>query len=67
MSLQQVIGKLNYAQAGMYFIYLGAVSGSRGFIRPFPTASFMSLEMLPDNESCTPNLFLRDAFVSPSP
>ena len=42
----------------MYFIYRGAVSGSRGL---------MSLDMLPVNESFTPNRFLNDEFVSPSP
>lgn len=51
----QVTGKLNYAHVGMYFIYRGAVSGSRGL---------MSLDMLSVNESFTPNRFLNDEFVS---
>ena len=51
----QVTGKLNYAHIGMSFIYCGMVSGSSGL---------MSLDMLPVNESFTPNRFLNDAFVS---
>ena len=54
----QVAGKLKYAHVGMYFIYRGAVSGSSGL---------MSLDMLPVNESFTPNRFLNDAFVNLSP
>ena len=54
----QVIGKLNYAHVGMFFIYRGAVSGSRGL---------MSLDMLPVSESFTPKRFLNDAFVNLSP
>ena len=60
----QVTGKLNYAHVGMYFIYRGAVSGSRGLMSLWLTASLMSLDMLPVNESFTPNRFLNDAFVS---
>lgn len=51
----QVTGKLNYAHVGMFFIYRGAVSGSRGL---------MSLDMLSVSESFTPKRFLNDAFVS---
>lgn len=65
--LNQVASKLNYAHVGMYFIYRGAVSGSRGLMSLWLTASLMSLDMLPVNESFTPNRFLNDAFVSPSP
>ena len=54
----QVAGKLYYAHVGMYFIYRGAVSGSRGL---------MSLDMLPVSESFTPKRFLNDAFVNLSP
>ena len=54
----QVTGKLNYAHVGMYFIYRGAVSVSRGL---------MSLDMLPVSKSFTPKRFLNDAFVNLSP
>ena len=60
----QVASKLNYAHVGMYFIYRGAVSGSRGLMTLWLTASLMSLDMIPVNESFTPNRFLNDAFVS---
>lgn len=63
----QVASKLNYAHVGMYLIYRGAVSGSRGLMSLWLTASLMSLDMLPVNESFTPNRFLNDEFVSPSP
>ena len=63
----QVTGKLNYAHVGMYFIYRGAVSGSRGLMSLWLTASLMSLDMLPVSESFTPKRFLNDAFVNLSP
>ena len=63
----QVTGKLNYAHVGMFFIYRGAVSGSSGLMSLCLTASLMSLDMLPVNESFTPKRFLNDAFVSHPP
>lgn len=62
--LNQVTSKLNYAHVGMYFIYRGAVSGSRGLMSLWITASLMSLDMLPVNESFTPKRFLNNAFAS---
>ena len=63
----QVAGKLYYAHVGMFFIYRGAVSGSRGLMSLWLTASLMSLDMLQVSESFTPNRFLNDEFVSQSP
>lgn len=63
----QVTGKLNYAQYGIYFIYRGAVSGSSAFNSFSSTASLINLEMLPEEDSCTPNRSLNELFVNCSP
>lgn len=60
---QQVTGKLNHAQIGMYFIYLGAVSGSRGFIYCLATASLINLDILPDDDSGNAKRSLKELFV----
>ena len=46
-SCRQIDGKLNQAQYGRYFIYLGAVSGSSGLIALCATASLIKREILP--------------------
>lgn len=67
MTPWQVTSKLNHAQAGMYFMYLGAVVGSTGRISFLLTASFIKRDILPADVSTTPNLFLREVFVKASP
>ena len=64
---RQVTGKLSYAHIGMYFIYLGAVSGSNGRISFFSTASLIIRETIPDDETFNPKRCLRDVFVRYSP
>ena len=63
----QVTGKLNHAQIGMYFMYLGAVAGSSGLMRLRATASFINLDILPDEDSFSPNRSLKELFVNCSP
>ena len=53
----------SYAQNGIYFIYLGAVALSRGFIIPLSTASFINLDMLADDETGRPKRSLNDELV----
>ena len=62
-SYQQVTSKLNYAQKGIYFIYLGAVLLSNGLIKLRSTANLMRRETLPDEDIGIPNLSLSEAFV----
>ena len=61
--VQQVIGKLNHPHTGRYFIYLGAVLGSKGRIYFFSTDSFIILETIPEEESFNPNLLRKELFV----
>lgn len=51
LSLWQVTGKLIYAHTGIYFIYLGAVCGSRTLINHLLIASFINIEELLDDVS----------------
>lgn len=64
---QQVTGKLNYAQYGMYFIYLGAVSGSSGLINLRLKVSFNNLDTLADELSFKPKRSLIDLLLIYSP
>ena len=56
-----------YAQKGIYFIYLGAVFGSSGFINCNLTASLIKREILPADESFMPKRSLKELFVNCSP
>ena len=51
---------------GIYFIYLGAVSGSIGLVSSALTASFINREILPDDDSFKLNRFLGELLVSVS-
>ena len=64
---KQVASKLNHAQIGMYFIYLGAVVGSSGLISSNATASLISRDTVPDAESFNPNRSLSELLVNCSP
>lgn len=67
MTSWQVTSKLNHAQIGMYFMYLGAVVGSTGRISFLLTASFIKRDILPADVSATPNLSLKEVLVKASP
>ena len=60
----QVTSKLNYAQTGIYLMYLGAVLGSTGRISFLLTASFINRDILPADVSATPNLSLLEKYLS---
>ena len=49
----QITGKLAQAQNGRYFIYLGAVVGSSGLIKPCLTASLMRENVIDSTERMT--------------
>ena len=51
---KQVTSKLDYAQAGMYFICFGAVFSSNIFIIPIDTASLISLDICAEAVSSRP-------------
>ena len=51
----------------MYFMYLGAVVGSRGLINSDATASLINRDTVPAAESFNPNRSLSELFVSCSP
>ena len=67
LQIQQVTSKLNYPHVGMYFMYRGAVLGSTGFISLLFRTSFINREILPDEDSATPNLSLNELLVRALP
>ena len=50
----------------MYFIYLGAVVGSSGFINFSSTASLIKRDTEPDEELFNPKRSLKELFVNSS-